>query len=164
MATPYAGQSSITHRLRKAVITDLPMIYRGERDYIQRWEPSHEDGWLRQTERHLASWVEHFDRIVLATVDEQFAGYCLWMPEDGRALLCTIGVSAPYRCKGIGAALLKAYTDDARQAGFAHLTLSVREDNPAKRLYEKAGFTQTAVDANGYLRFEWVTSYRHAAD
>lgn len=143
-----------THRLRKAVITDLPLIYRGERDYIQRWEPSHEDGWLRHSERHLASWIDHFDRLVIATVDEHFAGYCLWMPQDASALLCTLGVSAQHRCKGIGAALLEAYIDDARQAGFTHLTLSVRADNPAKRLYEKAGFRHTGVDANGYLRFE----------
>ncbi len=157
MAAPSPGQPSIPHCLRKAVITDLPLIYRGEREYIQRWEPSHEDGWLRQSERHLANWVEHFDRLVIASVDGQFAGYCLWMPEDGRALLCTIGVSEQYRCRGLGAALLKAYTDEARQAGFSRLTLSVREDNPAKRLYQKAGFLQAGADANGYLRFELET-------
>lgn len=68
MPVPDPEQVSITHRLRKAIITDLPSIYRGERHYIQRWEPSHEGGWLRQTERHLADWTSHFDRMVIATV------------------------------------------------------------------------------------------------
>lgn len=151
---PNPDQPLLTYRLRKAVITDLPLIYRGERNYIQRWEPSHEDGWLRHSEQNLASWVTHYDRLTVATVDGQFAGYCLWVPQAGEALLSTIGVFEHYRCRGIGAALLAAYTEDARQAGFTHLTLSVRADNPAKRLYEKAGFVQSAVDDNGYLRFE----------
>lgn len=154
MSVPHHEQPPIAHRLRKALVTDLPLIYRGEREYIQRWEPSHEDGWLRQTERHLADWINHFDRLIVATVDEQFAGYCLWMPQDGCALLCTIGVGAQYRQRGLGAALLTAYASEAGLAGFTHLTLSVRADNPARRLYEGAGFTQTGADANGYLRFE----------
>lgn len=143
-------------RLRPACITDLPAIYRGEQDYIRSWEPDHEDAWRLQLERHLTRWVENFERLTMATIEEQVAGYCLWTPEEDYAELCTINVSQAYRRKGIGQALFYAYAAAARQQGFTCLRLSVRPDNPARQLYERAGFICVGNDANGYLRYELI--------
>ncbi|MFC6335538.1 GNAT family N-acetyltransferase [Pseudomonas sp. CCM 7891] len=141
-------------RLRQARVTDLPSIYRGEQSYIRRWEPDHEQAWRSQMERHLTRWVENFERMTVAVIGEQFAGYSLWAPEKGCAELCTINVHESYRRAGIGRALLDAYTLDATRQGFTHLALSVHPDNPAKSMYERAGFVCTGTGAHNYLRYE----------
>ena len=141
-------------RLRQARVTDLPSIYRGEQDYIRCWEPNHEDAWRLQLERHLTRWVENFDRLTVAIIDEQFAGYSLWTPEQNYAELCTINVSQTCRRNGVGRTLLDAYAATAKQQGFTHLRLSVRPDNPAAILYEQASFVCVGTDANDYLQYE----------
>lgn len=140
--------------LRQAHVTDLPSIYRGEQDYIRSWEPTHEDTWRLQLERHLTRWVENFDRLTVANIDAQFAGYSLWTPEQDYAELCTINVSQVYRRNGVGLSLLNAYAATAKQNGFAYLRLSVRPDNPAALMYERAGFSCMGTDSHGYLRYE----------
>lgn len=52
----------------------------------------------------------------------------------------TIGVDPGHRGAGIGRALLEALADSARENGYSTLSLSVEEDNPALRLYERVGF------------------------
>lgn len=139
--------------LRRALITDLPFVYRGEEAYIRRWEPAHEVQWREQLERHLSRWVENVERLFIAILDAQAVGYCLWMPEGDAAELCTLHVSESQRNNGISQALLDAYLSDATRHGFTRLTLSVRGDNPAKRLYERAGFAQVGTNARGYLLY-----------
>ena len=122
----------MTLRLRPAQVTDLPSIYQGEQAYIQRWEPAHETAWRLQLERHLRRWVDNFERLTVALIDEQFAGYALWTAEQGTAELCTIHVSERYRRNGVGRTLLDRYSADALSLGFTQLALSVRPDNPAR--------------------------------
>lgn len=140
--------------LRPACVLDLPSIYRGEQDYIRCWEPDHEAAWRLQLEKHLTRWVENFDRLIIATMDGQFAGYALWMPEQDCAELCTINVAEAFRRKGIGQMLLEDYVTTARRQGFSLLGLSVRGDNPARLMYEKAGFVRVGNDAHGYSRYQ----------
>lgn len=118
------------------------------------WEPDHETAWRLQLERHLARGVDNFDRLTVAELDGQFAGYSLWLPEAGFAELCTINVSEICRRKGNGRVLLDVYAVMAGQRGFADLSLSVRADNPARLMYETAGFVCVGTAANGYLRYE----------
>lgn len=143
--------------LRPASVSDLPAVYRGEQAYIRRWEPDHEAAWRGQVERHLTCWVENFERLTVAMLDGQFAGYSLWMPDEGFAELCTVNVSEAYRRNGVGRALLDAYRAAAVQDGYTCLRLSVRADNPARLMYEAAGFVCTGTVANGYLRYERVS-------
>jgi ribosomal protein S18 acetylase RimI-like enzyme len=56
----------------------------------------------------------------------------------------TIGVEPGHRRVGVGRALLEALARAARQAGYSNLSLSVEEDNPALRLYERVGFQRHA--------------------
>lgn len=149
---PENGDS--TPVLRPAQVTDLPAIYRGELGYIRQWEPQHEHAWQMAAERHLALWVENFERLTVACVDDQLVGYSLWADELGHAELCTVHVGEAYRRGGIGQVLVGAYIESARQAGFETLSLHVRADNPARRLYERAGFVHVGANALGYLRYE----------
>lgn len=140
--------------LRPAIVTDLPLIYRGELAYIQQWEPAHEAGWRSHLEPNLALWVDNFERMTVAMLDGEFVGYSLWKPEEGFAELYTISVSEAYRRRGIGRVLLDAYGVAAQGSGCTHLGLSVRPDNPARLMYECAGFVSVGADSNGYLRYE----------
>lgn len=51
-----------------------------------------------------------------------------------------LAVCPEARGAGVGAALLAAVENEARQLGCCKITLEVRADNPARRLYERHGF------------------------
>lgn len=141
-------------RLRQACVADLPAIYRGEEHYIRSWEPDHEAQWRSHLERHLTNWVKNFDRFTVAVIGENLAGYSMWAPEHGYAELCTISVNQGHRRIGVGTALVDAYVQEAAMQGFTHLRLSVRPDNPARFMYQKAGFFCSGTGANDYLVYE----------
>ena len=53
--------------------------------------------------------------------------------------------------RGLGTALLVALLDEAQRRGVAHVDLEVKADNDtARRLYERHGFTEIAVRRNYY--------------
>lgn len=139
---------------RPGRVTDIPAIYRGELGSTRQWEPQHESAWQAGVEQHFRLRVENVTRLTAAGLDEQVAGYSLWDDEEGRAELCTQHVSEAYRRRGIGQALVEAYVESARQTGFEMLSLDVRADHPARRLYEHAGFGHVGANALGYLRYE----------
>jgi GNAT superfamily N-acetyltransferase len=58
-----------------------------------------------------------------------------------------IGVRPLWRAQGVGRALLRALTDDARAGGYARLALSVERDNFARELYRSEGFAVVASAA-----------------
>lgn len=55
-----------------------------------------------------------------------------------------VAVRPGYRGRGIGQALLAAAEADARELGCCKITLEVRVDNVAQRLYQRAGFRNDA--------------------
>jgi ribosomal protein S18 acetylase RimI-like enzyme len=101
--------------------------------YIERWGRDGDTGVIAlDGERPVgAAWYRLFtaDRPGYGFVDE-------WTPE------LTVGVVASERGRGVGTALLGALLEQARGAGFQAISLSVEPDNPAVRLYERAGFTR----------------------
>lgn len=52
-----------------------------------------------------------------------------------------LAVHSDFRGNGIGKALLAKVEDVAKDEGLCKITLEVREDNPAKKLYERTGFS-----------------------
>jgi len=52
-----------------------------------------------------------------------------------------LAVMPDYRGEGIGEALLKAVEEIAKEEKCCKITLEVREDNRARNLYERVGFT-----------------------
>jgi ribosomal protein S18 acetylase RimI-like enzyme len=59
---------------------------------------------------------------------------------DGATPELSIAVAPGASGRGVGARLLAALLDRARAQGLPGLSLSVANDNPARRLYERAGF------------------------
>jgi ribosomal protein S18 acetylase RimI-like enzyme len=68
----------------------------------------------------------------------------------------SIAVIASRRHEGIGRRLLADLIDASRVEGYSAISLSVREENPARRLYESAGFV--LIEKHGT---SW-TMVRHA--
>lgn len=99
--------------------------------YVEGWGRAGDAGVVAVGERQPvgAAWYRLFtgDRPGYGFVDEQ-------TPE------LSIGVLAGARGRGLGTQLLRALLEQASAAGFRTLSLSVEPDNPAVRLYERAGF------------------------
>jgi GNAT superfamily N-acetyltransferase len=66
----------------------------------------------------------------------------------------TIAVVRERRSEGIGSTLLSRLIDCARADVLVALTLSVEPDNPARRLYERAGFVKVAEDGAWTMRLD----------
>jgi ribosomal protein S18 acetylase RimI-like enzyme len=126
--------------VRRARPTDLPMVYKGELNYIQTIEPEHEARWNDAMHAHLRQWASALERMFVVEQDGVPVGYCFWEVIDGAACLASIYVVNELRQRGLGRVLLDQYISDARARGFAKLTLSVFHGNPACFLYESAGF------------------------
>lgn len=87
-------------------------------------------------------------------VDGILAGYAgLWFDGDD-AQVMTIGTATAHQGRGLGAVMLAALVARAREIGAASVLLEVRVDNdPALRLYERAGFTRLGL-RRGYYQPE----------
>lgn len=141
--------------LRPAVPTDLPHVYLGELDYIRQIEPENEAGWQRGMRFHLEQWTSNLARMFVLERDGAFAGYGFWQIEGEAAVLASIGVVPALRGKGLGRRLLEYFIADARARGHASLLLGVHHANPARHLYENAGFVFTHA-AQPYLHYRYA--------
>ena len=65
----------------------------------------------------------------------------------------SISLYKPYRCKGIGTAMMRALLDELRDAGYPRASLSIQKENPALRLYERLGFR---IVGEGFDDSEWL--------
>jgi ribosomal protein S18 acetylase RimI-like enzyme len=100
--------------------------------------------------RYVVGWPRQGDAGVVAEDDSGAAGAAWWRyfsaTDHGYGFVdestpeITVGVRPDARGRGVGAALLTVLADEARGRGVAALSLSVEVDNPAVRLYERAGF------------------------
>ena len=90
-------------------------------------------------------------RLLLATVDDQPAGFSLTRAIAGEAELLLLAVAPSCRRRGVSGALLRAVIADARAAGVTKLHLEVRAGNDAVALYTSAGFARIG-ERRGYYR------------
>ena len=96
-------------------------------------------------ERMREVWVEDKSIVLIAELDGEFAGCCYVQPNfPGRAgRIANAGylVAERARGRGVGRALLERSLDEARGLGFRTMMFNlVFERNPARRLWEAAGF------------------------
>ncbi len=125
-------------------------------------------------ESYLKSAENDYDYLIAATDtacgaedrqdEEAVAGFALLRCLDDAELI-RIAVDTAYRRQGIGYRLLTALKDEAERRGIHDIILEVRESNePAKRMYEKAGFVTEGIRKKYYseptedaviMRFKW---------
>ena len=106
--------------------------------YVKNWGRQGDAGFVAEDEEGRpigAAWYRFF------TADDHAYGYLT--PEIPEL---SVGVDPACRGLGIGTALLEALRDRARSEGVSALSLSVEEDNPALRLYERLGFERLRLD------------------
>jgi ribosomal protein S18 acetylase RimI-like enzyme len=104
--------------------------------YVEEWGRPGDTGAIAESddaEPVGAAWYRYFG--------ENQHGYGFISPEIPEL---SVGVAPEHRGRGVGTALLEALVERAQQEGAPALSLSVEEDNPALRLYERLGFRRVA--------------------
>jgi ribosomal protein S18 acetylase RimI-like enzyme len=147
--------------LRPAVPADLPVIFRAERDYIKDVEPGQEAAWTEAIDRNLELWIANLGRTTMLLAGTGAgagsAGFIAWMPDPAyqadAATLITIQVRPEYRRRGYGRTLLGVFAGQGAAAGYRLLHLGVHKDNPARALYEQAGYQPAGSDGD-YLLYD----------
>ena len=81
-------------------------------------------------------------------------GYLCVIPEEDHDLLKEIALDPGAQGRGIGARVVRGVQEGAAARGVG-VRLSVREDNPARRLYERLGFRITRVEPPR-IKMEWL--------
>ncbi|CAB3789338.1 GNAT family N-acetyltransferase [Pararobbsia alpina] len=131
------------YSIRRALASDLPVVYIGELDSIRQSEPQIEVPWKDAMRVHLAQWMAALDRMFIIESGSEAAGYCFWVAQGRAAVLTSIYVLPERRRNGLGRRLLDYCITDARAQGFDKLILGVRPDSFARLLCEKVGFVHT---------------------
>ncbi len=91
-----------------------------------------------------------FSRYVAYIEDKKIVGYINYYLIYDRCEIANFNVLQAYQNKGIGTKLIK-YVINYLNGKINNITLEVRKDNPAIRLYEKMGFKKVA-ERKGYYR------------
>lgn len=109
----------------------------------------------RHVARYLDEWGREGDDGVVALAHDGPVGaawFRLFKPAEAgygfvnpRIPEMSLAVVAQWRRRGVGGALLAASLELADELGHESLSLSVEADNPARRLYEKAGFVKVGT-------------------
>ena len=135
---------------------DLDMFERLERRYMRDIEPEHEDRWAAALERNRELWRANLASAVVLESEGHPVGYALWIWDEGAAVLATVNVEPDARRHGFGRQLLAAYVERARSEGATALRLGVHRRNPARRLYESAGWQYAGTDGDYLLAINGV--------
>lgn len=107
--------------------------------------------WLAQCQSYRVQFPDLRQDLVL--VQGQPAGRVLTCFTAEALLLVDISLLSAYRGQGYGTALLERVTHEASGQD-KPVWLTVRNDNPARRLYERLGFRAIA-DNGADTRMEW---------
>ena len=79
------------------------------------------------------------------------AGFCAFWRVVDQIHINNLAIHPDFRGRGLGKRLLSAVLDEAARLGAPHATLEVRRSNePARRLYEQAGFAIAGVRSSYY--------------
>jgi len=118
---------------------------------IRAFDPRHGEAWnRRQVSDALLLGTCHWSLIdpagnIAQHPEGSAAGFTLSRAVLDEEELLLIAVDPALRGKGLGAALLDRFIDEARARGSRRLFLEMRRGNPATALYEARGFRAVGV-------------------
>jgi len=136
--------------LRPAVPEDFDFLYDLRRatmkDYVVQTWGKWDEEWQRSHFR------EHFNPAVcrIITFQGQDVGVLSLVEREGEVFLGNIEVSPDYQGKGIGTFVIRSVLKEAHRKG-KPVALQVLKVNPARRLYERLGFSVAGETATHYL-------------
>jgi [ribosomal protein S18]-alanine N-acetyltransferase len=88
---------------------------------------------------------------VIRVEDTRVAGFCAFWKVIDQIHINNLAIHPNFRGRGLGSVLLCEVLREAERVGAAQATLEVRRSNePARRLYERAGFTVAGVRPSYY--------------
>lgn len=131
--------------LRRGNPTDLSLVYRLERMYIEDVERDQLAVWQDNIGRHLDQWVTALPRMTIAQLQNIRVGYLFWECEAEKAVIASVNVDPSHRRRGVASALLKRFEDEARLAGCRVAELGFVSHNSARHLYKRLGYQPTGV-------------------
>lgn len=89
------------------------------------------------------AWIEDAGTAPMPT--PILAGFAISRSVADESELLLIAVDPACRCQGVATHLLEDWLTNSRDKDIARAFLEMREDNPARSLYERTGFKQMAV-------------------
>jgi ribosomal protein S18 acetylase RimI-like enzyme len=126
---------------------------------VSNWDEAQQEAFMRiqfqaQRDQYRCQYpYAHWDMIIR---QNEIIGQILVAPLDDELRLVDVSLLPEFRNRGIGTALLRDLLDKAASEN-RRVTLHVLQDNPAVRLYERLGFTNTRKQGI-YQRMEWAPS------
>lgn len=129
--------------MRPATEADLPFLVALRRESMGPHVAA--AGLDASAEAQLARVMHRFDCAQLVLADGQPAGLLKLAKAPREWTLLQLQVAADARGKGLGQQLIEGVLAEAAEAG-VRVRLSVLKANPARRLYERLGFTVTGED------------------
>lgn len=133
-------------KLRRGLPSDIPFIYRLERQYIEEIENDHLTRWQDNIDRHLEQWISGLPHTTIAQLQGTPAGYLFWERDGEKAVIASVNVATAFRRKGVGLALVENFESEARLAGCSVAALGFVTHNPARYLYEKSGYQPSGME------------------
>lgn len=117
---------------------------------VARYDPAHHHG-LAEMLAALDNpdWTAQITRagrdgslLPVALVGDTVAGFAgpVYPEPTGRGYFAGIGIAPSYRRRHLGRLLFFRLCEEEKQAGAAYMSLFTGETNPARRIYESAGF------------------------
>ena len=132
---------------RPATPADLPFLMRLRKltmhEHLERAGERLDDDW------HHQRVMAHFDSAHIVCLDGTPVGLFKHYRTQEEWVLVQIQLLPEYQGQGIGERLIWDLLSEARQAGLP-VALSVLRGSPARRLYERLGFEETAVRGNEF--------------
>lgn len=133
-------------RIRSATLEDIPQIQvlEAQSSTAAHWNAAQYDALFAKDAPRRIALVAQDDRPLIGFLIARFlAGE--WEIEN-------IVVDERHKQRGIGTTLVRRLLSEAQAAGATSAILEVRESNaPARRLYEKTGFTSEGRRSSYYL-------------
>ena len=151
-------------RIRPATAADLPFMERmlAFAAYWRSAEPPPLAEVLADPHNavYIGDWGRRGDTGFVAEIDGVAAGaawYRLFTAAnagygfiDERTPEVTIAVEPPFRGRGLATALLETLAESAIAGGLSALSLSVERDNPAARVYRRAGYETVGEEGGSW--------------
>ena len=152
-------------RIRDAKLADLSFLKKMWHT-AAFWQPetfvmSESDAMrVPQIARYIDDWGREGDVAVVAEIDGEPVGAAWYRrfttAEPGYGFVdeatpeIAIAVEREARGRGVATALLAALIERGRASGLARLSLSVNAENPSRRIYLRAGFTDVREEDGSY--------------